>query len=135
MVLTKEPMIEITNELQLHNKVVDFIRKYYEHAILVPGLGEIQTTSKLRCSAYLKGYRGGQPDILILNKHASHRGLAIELKTPNGKGRLGKNQVTLLMDLEENGFKTLVSNDYDEVLVTLIKYFREVSDSIETDDE
>ena len=58
--------------------MVNFIRKYYPHAILIAGLGELQDTTQKRSDAYHKGYKGGQPDILIMNDHKYYNGLAIE---------------------------------------------------------
>ena len=34
------------------------------------------------------GYQSGHYDILITNRHIKYTGLAIELKTPSGKGKL-----------------------------------------------
>ena len=73
-------IININNEKELHYKVIDYIRKYIKEAIIIPGLGEHQYTSTLRSDAYLKGYQGGQPDILLLNYHNKYKGLAIEFK-------------------------------------------------------
>ena len=115
-------IININDERDLHYKVIDYIRKYIKEAIIVPGLGEHQSNSNVRADAYFKGYTGGQPDILLLNYHNKYKGLAIELKTPNGHGVLSKNQKKYLKQLEHNGFMTLVSNDYDLILTTIIKY-------------
>ena len=115
-------IININNEKELHYKVVDYIRKYIKEAIIIPGLGEHQYTSTLRSDSYLKGYRGGQPDILLLNYHTKYRGLAIEFKTPTGHGVVSKNQQNYLKNLEHNGFQTLISDDYDLILTTIVKY-------------
>ena len=44
----------------------------------------------------------------------------------NLKHRLGvvvsKNQENYMNQLKHNGFMTLVSNDYDEILTTIVKY-------------
>lgn len=122
----KAPQMSILNETDLHKKVVDFIRKYYPHAILVAGLGELQDTSNKRCDAYYKGYKGGQPDILILNKHKYFNGFAIEFKTPTGRGVLSDNQKAFIGGLQDNNYKTLISNDYDEILVQLVDYFADI---------
>ena len=86
----KEPVVaqqlSILNECDLHNKVIYFIRKKFEHAIIIPGLGELQTTTWARSKAYKAGYKGGQPDLLILNYHTEYNGFAIELKTPTVRG-------------------------------------------------
>jgi len=120
------PQVKITNEFELHTKVVQFIRNYFDHPLLIPGLGELQSTYKTRHESYLKGYRGGQPDILLLNDHIDYRGFAIELKTPMNTGRLKENQKLFLNELKLNGYKTLVSNDYDLILFELMEYFKGV---------
>ena len=102
------------------------MRKHLPGHILVPGLGELQDTQPKRSNSYYKGYRGGQPDLMILNNHREHRGFAIELKTPKGTGQMTENQQNYLRTLEQNGFKTLVSNDYDEIIMELTKYFEGV---------
>ena len=115
-------IININNEKELHYKIIDFIKKYIKEAIIVPGLGELQSNCNVRADAYYKGYAGGQPDILILNYHTKYRGLAIEFKTPTGRGVVSKNQEHCLKQLEHNGFQTLVSDDYDLIITTISKY-------------
>ena len=114
--------ININNEKELHYKVIDIIKKYIKEPIIIPGLGEHQSNSSLRTDSYLKGYKGGQPDILLLNYHTKYRGLAIEFKTPTGRGIVSKNQENYMNNLKHNGFMTLVSCDYDEILTTIVKY-------------
>ena len=115
-------IVNINTEKELHYKVIDFIKKYIKEAIIVPGLGEHQTNSTLRTDSYMKGYKGGQPDILLLNYHTKYKGLAIELKTPTGRGIVSKNQENYMNQLKHNMFMTLVSCDYDEILTTIVKY-------------
>ena len=81
----RPPQIQIINEKDLHYKVVNFIRRFHPDAIVIAGLGELQDTSQKRTDAFYKGYVGGQPDIVIMNKHNSYAGFAIELKTRRGK--------------------------------------------------
>ena len=111
----KYPQYEMLNETDLHCKIIDFIRKYYPQAIIIPGLGELQYTANMRIDAWQKGYKGGQPDILIANQSNDFIGLAIELKTPAGNGRVSDNQQVFLNKLEEEGYYVLISNDYDEI--------------------
>jgi prophage antirepressor-like protein len=117
---------KILNEADLHNKIIEFIRKQYPHAVIIPGLGELQTTPWARSKAYKAGYKGGQPDILILNNHVEYSGLAIELKSPTGKGVVSQNQTEFLTALANNKYKTIISNDYDEVIMQIIDYFNGV---------
>jgi hypothetical protein len=114
--------ISIMDEKDLHYKVIHFMRNYLKEAIIVPGLGEYQTTSNIRCDAFKKGFQGGQPDIMLLNYHNKYNGLCIELKSPTGKGVISENQHNYLNVLENNNFKTLISNDYDDILVQIMKY-------------
>ena len=109
--LTTDQQYEMKNEYQLHCKVINYLMKFYREALIIPGLGENQVTSDMRIKSKMKGYRSGQPDIIIDNYHKKYRGLAIEMKTPTGKGKLSENQKLFLRDLELNGYKTLVSND------------------------
>ena len=117
---------QLTNEKELHYKVVDFIKRFKPEAILVPGLGENQKTSQIRADSYFKGYEGGQVDILILNPHRYYQGLAIELKTPNGKCNVSNKQKEYMDKLKDFNFKIIVSNDYDFIIVELMQYFKHI---------
>ena len=52
--------------------------------------------------------------------------MAIELKSPIGWGVVSPDQQKFLESLQEAGYKTLVSSDYDEIVVQIREYFREV---------
>ena len=120
-------LIQICDETDLHKKVVEFIRNCLQpRAIIIPGLREYQFNSTIRCQCYDKGYLGGQPDLLIVNTHRYHQGLALEFKTPTGKGILSGKQSDYLSRLEQAGFKCSVSNDYDEIVVELMNYFVDI---------
>jgi prophage antirepressor-like protein len=115
--------IKLLNETDLHHKVVDLIRNTFPELKPVPGLGELQDTTLKRSDAYKKGYVGGQPDILILHPTSKYNGFAIELKTPKGNGVIRDNQITYLDSLKDLKYKTLISNDYDEIVVELTRYY------------
>ena len=114
------------NEKDLHVRLVKFIREYYPYLILIPGLGENQKTSTLRIDSYVKGYRRGQPDLLILNKHRKYNGLALELKNPGGTGRLAEDQYQFLKDLEQNNYLTLVCDKFEQAIMTIMNYSKEL---------
>ncbi len=120
---TINSQIILKNETDLHYKVVEFIRTNYPDIMLLPGLGEYQKTSDLRKDAWSKGYIGGQPDVVILNSHKTFNGFALELKTPNGNGVLSDKQSAYLTKLKQQNYKTLVSDNYDKILIELIDYF------------
>jgi len=49
--------------------------------------------------------------------------MAIEFKNPSGTGRLSSKQETFLLDLHAKcDFHVLVSNDYDEILMSILDY-------------
>ena len=53
-----------------------------------------------------------------------YNGFAIELKTPKGTGDIRDNQVVWLKLLREQGHRTLISNDYTDIVLQLDEYFR-----------
>ena len=116
--------LSLMDEKDLHYKVIDFLHTYHQDAIIVAGLGELQDTSEKRIDAWRKGYTKGQPDIMILNKHAKYTGLALELKTPACTGVLRPAQKQVLDRLHASGWQTLVSNNYDEICNEIRDYFR-----------
>ena len=60
---------KIENEMDLHTKVVSFLKKRYPNSIFTATLGENQDTSKKRIDSYKKGYLQGSPDLIINNLH------------------------------------------------------------------
>ena len=66
------------------------------------------------------------PDFMINNLHKYYIGFAIEFKSPKGNGALLHDQSKMLQHYQYNGFKTLISNDYDYIFEQLIEYFRDV---------
>ena len=48
------------------------------------------------------------------------------MKSPKGNGVLLPDQSMMLQQYQKNGFKTLVSNDYDQIIEHIIEYFRDV---------
>ena len=120
-----DKQISLMNEKDLHFKVIDYVRKYYPHALLYAGLGELQDTVQKRIYAKSAGYMKGQSDIIINNLHKTYNGLTIELKTPNGKGITHEKQHAFMNMSSVNGHKVLLSNDYDEILTEIINYMRD----------
>ena len=117
---------KIENETNLHTKVVSFLKKRYHHSIFSASLGENQDTVNKRIDSHRKGYLKGSPDFIVHNLHKKYTGLAIDFKSLNGKGILSYDQSKMLQQYQNNGFKTLVSNDYDYIIEQLIEYFREL---------
>ena len=117
---------KIENETDLHVKVVSFLKKRYPHSLFTVTLGENQDTIHKRIDSFKKGYLRGSPDLIINNLHKHYTGFCIEFKSPKGNGILSPDQSMMLRQYQNNGFKTLVSNDYDYIIEQIIEYFRDV---------
>ena len=117
---------KIENETDLHVKVVSFLKKRYPHSLFTVTLGENQDTVHKRIDSFKKGYLHGSPDLIINNLHKHYTGFCIEFKSPKGNGVLSPDQSMILLWYQNNGFKILVSNDYDHIIEQIIEYFRDV---------
>ena len=60
---------KIENEMDLHVKVVSFLKKRYPHSLFTVTLGEKQDTAHKRINSFKKGYLRGSPDLIINNLH------------------------------------------------------------------
>lgn len=117
---------DIHNETQLHKKVISFIHTQEKQRKLnldidVP-CGETQDTSFKRIDAWKKGFEGGHCDININHKSKFYNGLCLELKSPKATGELSDKQHKYIEKKRKNKYNVLVSNDYDEIIVTILKY-------------
>ena len=118
--------IELRSEKDPHYKVVACIRKNFPQMQIVAGLGELQDTVIKRSDAYEKGCTGGQPDLLILNQTHCWSGFAIEFKNPTGYWTLSHKQEVYLENLSFIRYQTLVRDNYDEILIELANYYKEM---------
>ena len=117
---------KIENEMDLHVKVVSFLKKRYPHSLFTVTLGENQDIVHKRINSFKKGYLHGSPDLIINNLQKHYTGFCIEFKSPKGNGVLSPDQSMILLQYQNNGFKALVSNDYDHIIEQIIEYFRDV---------
>ena len=115
-------MIMISNEKELHYKVVNLIRNYYPDAILVAGLGENQDTEDKRLDSFKKGYQRGQPDLIVLDYHRDYKGLCIELKSPTNFYEVSESQLKMKEKYKKNNYAFILSNDYDSISKKIHKY-------------
>ena len=116
---------KIENEMDLHVKIVSFLKKRYPHSLFTVTLGKNQDTVFKRIDSFKKGYLRGSPNLIINNLHKYYTGFCIEFKSPKGNGVLSPDQSMILLQYQNNGFKTLVSNDYDHIIKQVIEYFRD----------
>ena len=71
---------KIENEIDLHVKVVSFLKKRYPHSLFTVTLGENQDTAHKRIDSFKKGYLRGSPDLIINNLHKHYTGFASGLR-------------------------------------------------------
>ena len=119
----------VGREDALHYRVIEYIRNTYPDAETIAGLGEHLQTKHQRMDGYLKGYVGGQPDIMVLRglPNGNQDVYSIELKNPNGKGKLSQKQVDYHEHLlSKCHVQTFVSNSYEEVVIALHEHYKEV---------
>lgn len=117
----------IGREDALHYKVIKHIRDTYPDAITTPSLGEHLVTEHQRKDSFLKGYEGGQPDIMVTRglPNGNQDVVAIELKNPNGKGNLSTKQAEYHERLWlQCRIETIVSSNYDDVVAALQKHYQ-----------
>lgn len=115
-------MFKIENETDLNCKVVKYIRRFSPETIIVAGLGENQDTKQKRINSWKKGYMNGQPDILIVNNHMRYNGLYIEFKSPTNHYQVSNAQLDMTKRFKENGFRFVISSDYDIIIRVLNNY-------------
>jgi len=116
---------KIETEADLQCKVVNFMKNQYPDSLFIATLGETQDTAHKRITSKKMGYLKGSPDLLITNLHKHYTGFVIEFKTPKGTGWLSDSQKQMLSKYKNNGYKTLVTNSYDEAIVALVDYFKD----------
>ena len=108
------PQITLQTERDLHYRVVNFARTRCPNLTIIAGLGELQDSAPKRMDAWSKGYRKGQPDLIVL-ADGPCRLMTIELKAPSGGGEASAEQQAWLKHLEELGHCSLLSNDFERL--------------------
>ena len=121
----KSLAFEIEDEYDLHTKLVQLIRRFYPETLITAGLGENQNKKEKRIRSFKKGYMKGQPDLIIQNLHKRNNGLCIEFKTPQCNGITAEQQKELLEKYEDDGYKCIISNDYDLITKEINDYIHD----------
>ena len=112
----------ILNEFDLNTKVISYLRKYHDDILFNASLGENQDTEIKRINSWKLGYTSGFPDLVIYEHNQSYNGLCIEIKSPNGQGKISEKQKEINEKMDNRGFKTLISNDYDDIIKEINNY-------------
>jgi hypothetical protein len=108
-------------EDQLQYDLGNYIKENYPCAILNGCLAG-SCGRKLFHDMIRKHYRKGWPDVFIANARGGYHGLFIELKSKSGK--LRENQIIVLKELHDEGYKIAVINDYNEGCKLIDCYFK-----------
>ena len=116
---------QIKNEEDLHTKVIQFMRKRHPSVRYMPSLGETGRTREERIANWRKGYQKGSLDLFIYHRHPSYTGLCFEFKNPNGNGVLSEEQSAWANDLAKEGWKVVISCDYDEIILTIENFLEQ----------
>ena len=115
-------LIHLKNEKDLQLQVVKYLRST-DLLFTTSHTDKMLGSDSDRIEAVALGYTKGLTDLYVYTPHSGYHGLAIELKSPTGFGRLSKDQNNVLNKLcNECNVLCLVSNDYTEILEVIIKY-------------
>ena len=129
--ITKDEAQEFANgrEDRLHYDIVEHIKTRYPDAVLQAGVGEHLTAAHARIDATNKGYTAGQPDITILRGHPNgfQDGLALELKSQNGRGHLDARQIEYHKNLKDKcNIETIVGHNYEDIIIAIHDHYKTV---------
>ena len=62
----------------------------------------------------------------LMSKSKRNESFRLKTNPLKGNGVLSPDQSMILLQYQNNGFKILVSNDYDQIIEQIIEYFRDV---------
>ena len=127
---TRQMLIfECKTESDLHQKVIDYLRKKGD-ILFNSSLGELQDTQTKRLDCWKMGYTAGICDLFIYENHQKYNGMAIEFKSPTGRGYTSDKQKAVIKKLRNNNWKVIVSNDYDLITDEIYRYILECTNII-----
>jgi hypothetical protein len=121
----KEYNLNLEHDLQAI--VVDYLRQ--TDLLFCASLGGYLETPQKRIKSWVDGYCAGISDLLIYSPSGDgkYKGLALELKRPNGSSKISPKQVEWLNRLEvESGWFCMASNDLVVIIETLVRYIHGV---------
>jgi len=121
--INENKQYKLNFEHDLQAIIVDYLRQ--TNLLFCASLGGYLDTPAKRIKSWIEGYSKGQPDLIIYSPSADgkYKGLALELKRPNGTGKISKEQVSWLDRLEiECNYFCLASNDLVLIIEVLVKY-------------
>jgi hypothetical protein len=102
------------NESDLQRALVTWCRMRSDGAELIfaiPNGGK--RDAKEAMSLKHQGVTAGVPDLFLPVMRGGYGGLFIELKNPNGKGVISKEQIIMMEKLKDEGYFAFVSHDFE----------------------
>lgn len=97
-------------------------RKIGSYMFAVPNAGK----RSMRLAQYMRaeGLRAGVPDLMLAIPTPEAAGLFIEMKKPDGKGKLSEAQEGWLEKLQGIGYATAVCNTFEEARSAIEDYLQ-----------
>ena len=105
----------------LQNQVMRYINLKYPKTLFTHVANEGKRTPFEQYKMKYLGTKPGIPDIMIFEPNNTKNGLAIELKA--GYNKPTPNQLKWLKELENNNWVAVWSNNLDECIEIIDKYF------------
>ena len=99
-------------------KANDFAKSYCKRILVIPTLGEFQTTSAHRLAAKMKGYIKGVSDVIIFSPLPGEYVSFVEFKKPY-EGKQSESQIEFQKIVESLGFRYRLIDCYDDWVIYL----------------
>ncbi len=109
-------------EDRLHKAVTDYLKLQYKMAVVAHPVNEGRRSRFEQFKIKWLGIPTGLPDLLIFTPRGPYHGLAIEIKAKGNKPTVL--QEWWLHALQQCGWKTYWSNDFDAIKKQIDDYFR-----------
>jgi len=113
-------------EDKLQNKVMYYLKLNYPDALFTHVSNEGKRSPFERYKLKYLGAKAGIPDVMIFTPNKYYNGLAIELKV--GYNKPSENQKNWIAQLNENNWKALWMNNFDEIITIIDQYFNNEKD-------
>lgn len=106
----------------LQEQVVNYLSLKYPNILYTASVGGMRTHIGVARKMKRAGYRKGVPDLMIFEPSKDFVGLAIELKTEDG--RLSPEQKYWLEALTARKWKAVMCRGFDEAIKTIDDYLK-----------
>ena len=110
------------NEERLQIMIVNYIKLKYPNIRYCASLGGIRTGFKQAVKGKRTGYVKGFPDIQICEPNKEYHGLFLEIKPE--KGYATKDQKQWIEDLNERGYRAVITKGFDNTVREIDKYLK-----------